>query len=212
MTTKEQATDTYGNTVTDKQREFIGRLFVEHTGPTVERLSARYAELLAAGQVTKANASLLIDHLLKEPKTKQQSSQPKPSGGGYRSKSDQLLVESAKVPLGYYSRHLKDGTRQIVQVYDHKFGYGNKRSRRFAKQLYVYGHGRARWLKLGWASTQADLVPLSVEDAQAIGRLHGVCAVCGRALSDPASVQLGIGPVCFKRLSRQAITNLVGGV
>jgi hypothetical protein len=31
------------------------------------------------------------------------------------------------------------------------------------------------------------------------GRLSGVCALCGRPLTDPESVALGIGPVCKNR-------------
>ena len=35
--------------------------------------------------------------------------------------------------------------------------------------------------------------------AVAYGRLTGSCACCGRTLSDPASVALGIGPICAER-------------
>jgi len=37
--------------------------------------------------------------------------------------------------------------------------------------------------------------------AQLYGHTTGVCAICARTLSDPLSVQMGIGPVCAKRFS-----------
>jgi hypothetical protein len=41
---------------------------------------------------------------------------------------------------------------------------------------------------------------LTVEQAAALGHLHGRCVCCGAELSDPESVTRGIGPVCAKRL------------
>jgi hypothetical protein len=37
---------------------------------------------------------------------------------------------------------------------------------------------------------------LTVEQAEELGALHGVCCVCGAELTDPESVKRGIGPVC----------------
>jgi hypothetical protein len=34
------------------------------------------------------------------------------------------------------------------------------------------------------------------------GHETGTCAICGRELSDPESVKLGLGPVCLKRMKR----------
>lgn len=39
---------------------------------------------------------------------------------------------------------------------------------------------------------------MTLEQAQAFGRRYGVCAWCGRDLTDPASIAAGIGPVCAK--------------
>lgn len=41
---------------------------------------------------------------------------------------------------------------------------------------------------------------LSVEQAKALGVQYGFCVVCGILLTDPKSVQQGIGPVCIKRV------------
>jgi len=38
-----------------------------------------------------------------------------------------------------------------------------------------------------------------VEAAKAYGKLVGRCSCCGRALTDPQSIELGIGPVCAER-------------
>lgn len=37
---------------------------------------------------------------------------------------------------------------------------------------------------------------LTLEQAKAYGKAYGVCAKCGALLSDPDSVEAGIGPVC----------------
>jgi hypothetical protein len=37
--------------------------------------------------------------------------------------------------------------------------------------------------------------------AKIYGHETGSCSICGRTLNDPLSVQMGIGPVCAKRLS-----------
>lgn len=37
--------------------------------------------------------------------------------------------------------------------------------------------------------------------AQLYGHESGKCSVCHRTLSDPKSIELGIGPICLKRLS-----------
>lgn len=42
---------------------------------------------------------------------------------------------------------------------------------------------------------------LTLEQAAKFGHQTGVCAVCARDLSDPVSVERGIGPVCYKRFS-----------
>jgi len=41
---------------------------------------------------------------------------------------------------------------------------------------------------------------LSVEQAKALGVQYGFCIVCGILLTDPKSVEQGIGPVCIKRV------------
>lgn len=52
------------------------------------------------------------------------------------------------------------------------------------------------------ATKQAEIVALCanpVESAIAYGKQTGICACCGRELTDPASIQRGIGPICAER-------------
>lgn len=48
-------------------------------------------------------------------------------------------------------------------------------------------------------ATRRDLRPLSREEAAEIGHRTSRCAYCGRPLTDPESVRLGIGPYCGDR-------------
>lgn len=41
---------------------------------------------------------------------------------------------------------------------------------------------------------------MTLAEASAIGAQCGICVVCGAELSDPKSIERGIGPVCAKRV------------
>lgn len=66
----------------------------------------------------------------------------------------------------------------------------------------VFWGNRGKWLYAkGMQATLAKhATPLSIEQAAALGHLHGACAICGRELTDPKSVEQGIGPVCIKKV------------
>lgn len=40
-----------------------------------------------------------------------------------------------------------------------------------------------------------------VEAAKRYGKLSGRCSCCGRDLTDPASIEIGVGPICLTRLA-----------
>lgn len=40
---------------------------------------------------------------------------------------------------------------------------------------------------------------MTLEDAQKYGKLYGVCAVCGCTLTNPKSIERGIGPICAEK-------------
>lgn len=50
-----------------------------------------------------------------------------------------------------------------------------------------------------WKLTAKDAI--TIQQAAEYGHLHGFCAICGLTLTDPASVERGIGPVCAKKLA-----------
>lgn len=97
---------------------------------------------------------------------------------------------------GYYVQ--QDGTMVLVVP-------NTNRTATYAKQLVNHPKfdGTAHWTweyAPGVASRFAGLVPLSVEEAAKFGHLHGVCAICCHPLTDPKSVQRGLGPVCARKL------------
>jgi hypothetical protein len=76
----------------------------------------------------------------------------------------------------------------------------SKAGNRYATMLTIEG-GRGRWEYVTGAIrnlTEGDRITL--EKAAEFGHLHGLCAICGRTLTDPASVERGIGPVCATRV------------
>lgn len=107
-----------------------------------------------------------------------------------------------KVPLpecgpGYY---VYEG--QVYVVKNGKAPYFRKYAMRLRHVLSAHGGAKGKWVyeKGGYPLIAKHGSPLTVEQAAAMGHLHGYCVVCGRTLTDPKSVQAGIGPVCIKSL------------
>lgn len=101
------------------------------------------------------------------------------------------LQKDAPAAPGYY---LLEGSAYVVVI-------GKQNSRAYAKKLILSGN-RGSWAYApGMVFRLADARPLSVEEAAQLGKLHGCCFVCGKTLTDPKSVQAGIGPVCSKKLA-----------
>jgi hypothetical protein len=42
---------------------------------------------------------------------------------------------------------------------------------------------------------------MSIEQAREFGHEFGVCCVCGATLTDPKSIEAGIGPICAGRVA-----------
>ena len=94
---------------------------------------------------------------------------------------------------GYYVR---DG--EVFVVVENK-----AKTSTYAKRMTTYtdegGANRGKWVYapgVGRDFAAAELVPLTVEEAAKLGRLYGICVICGATLTDPESVERGIGPVC----------------
>lgn len=162
----------------EKQISLIQRLLGEkmYDGQTL------LAEI-ADGTLTKRTASFHIDMLFASPR--------KP------------LADSEKAKPGYYVRTEQDGQdpdggRAVYVVVENK-----AKTNTYAKRLEISGAGRASWVYapgVGRSLAAEGLEPLTVDEAAQMGKLYGVCVVCARTLTDPASVERGIGPVCAKRL------------
>lgn len=59
------------------------------------------------------------------------------------------------------------------------------------------------WIKTPGAMSvleNGNVSKLTVERAREYGRLYGRCMLCGRKLTDPSSIEAGIGPVCASKL------------
>ena len=71
-----------------------------------------------------------------------------------------------------------------------------KSNRLYAKQLnttshkFVYTAGLIYQLK----------EPLTLDIAKEIGKRTGICCICGLTLTNEASIQEGIGPICKEKL------------
>lgn len=101
-----------------------------------------------------------------------------------------VVTRPAAATPGYYRRG-----DEVYEVVANKSGTGT-----YAKILVVDG-GRGRWeYAPGVGRTLAVLEPLTVEEAGRIGRRFGVCMICGRTLTNPESIEAGIGPICAGRL------------
>ena len=74
------------------------------------------------------------------------------------------------------------------------------KSKSYAKILVNLG-GRGKWEYVrGMVMRLTPANRITVAQAKEFGHLHGFCMVCGKALTDPKSVENGIGPVCIKKV------------
>lgn len=113
---------------------------------------------------------------------------------------EKVLARSARpssgpAEVGFYAR---DG--EVFKVQTSKAS-----GRNYALRLVVTtlrsGQPRGSWEYA--AGVVFDLTPeqrLSVEQAAQAGRMTGVCVICGATLTDPESIERGIGPVCAQRV------------
>lgn len=162
--------------VTDAQVRFVKKLVNDRVVTMLDEdpNAVLTAVLEDSGAVDRREVSKLIDAMLALPK---------------RSKPAVQVAD-----LGYY---LVDGNHLYV-VSESQDG-----KRRYAKRLEFSEFGRATWVYARGAVqalAEQNIPKLTVEEAAVLGRRHGVCVLCGRTLTDPASVEAGIGPICAGRL------------
>lgn len=133
------------------------------------------------GPMSKADASRLIDHLIKERDRARQAV-----------KAERAQAEQKAAPTGISEGFYKAGDGNIYQVVQARHG-----SHFLAKRLdretgkFEYAGAAKRFVKADHRMT--------LEEAQEYGKQTGTCMVCGRTLQRKESVEAGIGPVCARR-------------
>lgn len=106
--------------------------------------------------------------------------QPVTTPGMYRK-----VITTARgvVPIVYRVRKSKTGNLYAESLVQSAPGH---------KGRFIYAPGAVKALT-------ADM-KMTLEQAAAYGHAYGVCCICGALLSDPKSVEQGIGPVCIKKI------------
>lgn len=117
---------------------------------------------------------------------------PKPELGG-------LTIETASALIEELFRAPRKGGVSAVGMYRNAQGeiFKVQRSsagRFYAKKLNASGRGFTYAQGAILSLTAGD--KMTLEQAREFGVLTGNCCVCGRELTDPQSVERGIGPVC----------------
>lgn len=206
-------TATYTEALTERQLTYLQTLVRDRDlgtqrGPIEERL--------AKHDFTKREASELIDRLKRLPwLPKDQDFIPFP---------DHEVVMRERVSSPGMYRY--DGELYKVQL--SRENYDGERHL-YAKKLiatrYCEGHPATEFSPMGETvycdgscrpQTEAEITfeyvagmmrllhaddRITLEEAQALGAAYGTCMWCGRTLSDPKSVEAGIGPACAKKFS-----------
>ncbi len=176
--------------MTPKQSQFIQSLCAERSAVLTADPS-----ILDTDLNTKAQASALIERLLKLPRD------PKPVAA-----PDTDALDLRSLPSGRYAVPGGD-TRLKVQI--DVVEDGKWAGWVFVKDAAVYGQGTKYGCQRpgqGYSGQIEDALRAIMADPYAAmaayGRLTSVCGLCGLPLENPASVERGIGPVCATKMSR----------
>lgn len=170
--------------MTPKQVEFLRTLAVEAMG---EQDAKAYLDQLRTDhpRPSAEQASAWIDEL-KDRKTHSPITAPPKARGGLPS-----------VAAGRYAVTADDGTVLLYKV--DRPTEGKFAGWTFVKWVRENGYESA--LRKPQAERVLARIAENPMDALvAYGRRTGVCGVCGRKLTDPESVEQGIGPVCASKV------------
>lgn len=178
----------------EKQLGFIQKLADERPGTDVGR---KACHLLEQGNLSKRDASALIDELMASPKAQA----PAPVAPAAKPVADDLNLRS--IPSGIYAVPGGD-TRLKVQI--DVITKGKWDGWVFVKDGAEYGQGKRYGSARpgeGYRGEIQDALRIIVADPQAAmaayGHLVGRCGMCHRPLEDEQSVERGIGPVCARK-------------
>lgn len=197
---------------TTKQIDFLKALLVGKAHGLTPEAVSDIDTAIDEMNITKAEASSLIDRFVKAPWKCRKCGQPK--NGRY---CDNCRgVGGQTVEEGFYT---KDGEIAVVK-------FNRAKTNKYAMRLHVerdtsgfvphpdedvdpdeFETERKHPARVSW-DYEAGLINkigseswdrMTLEQAQEFGALYGVCMVCGRTLTDPKSIEAGIGPICAKR-------------
>ena len=181
-------------------------------GTKYMKLSERQVEVLLAGrdrdlekiEQARINTELWQDeeyqrHVSERTATPQDSQlAPQPSPGP---------------PLGGGSSSSPDDGWYVVDGEPWKVQWNRERTRKYAKRLVRrdpaavrepvpdVGAGSWEYVPGGLGIVARKGSRMTIEDAERYGKLYGVCAVCGRTLTFEGSIERGIGPICYGRIT-----------
>jgi hypothetical protein len=164
-------------TATSAQINYLRKLIDGKEWPAAPAWQDRKVSLgveITSGLLTKKTASLAIETLKDLPWAPKTTDTGTPAEEGY-------YVLDNKV---YRVRTSKAGRRYALVLTATPASNGSRR--------------------YSWEYTKGVVYRLTerltVEEAAKRGHLDGVCIICCKALTDPESVERGIGPVCVSRL------------
>lgn len=122
-----------------------------------------------------------------------------PRNAGSREADFQPLPD---VPAGRYAVTGEDGTTDFYKV--DRPTKGRWAGYTFVKLGLGGPHGEPRWERTSRANTRTILQKIAAagpeEASKRYGHELGHCGICGRTLTNPESIALGIGPVCAGRV------------
>ena len=114
---------------------------------------------------------------------------------------------AAALEPGYYALHAPQGAVEFYRVRQPRLR--DEAATRARRRLVRWDAGRGDRVlpRDQWQPVVERIQVLGVEASHVLfGRSIGRCGVCGRTLSDPESVALGIGPVCLARIRGAGFT------
>lgn len=159
---------------TEPQKSYLTKLLDEKVTDPAYKMDTLF--LINCGEMSKSAASKEIGFLLKQPKAPQQA---KPGSKPMKSET------------GFYFEAESETVFQIVKAKT----TGNL----YAKKMVPPppGKKKGRWDYAPGAMAQSgSWTMLTGEEAAALGKTWGVCCVCAAILTDPKSIEAGIGPIC----------------
>lgn len=163
---------THTEPMTPKQKQYLRDLF--ETREIDPQAKARGLAKLAGGKFDKELASRSIDYLLGKPKV-----------------TTTVVYKTEKVidGPGFYR-----GGSGTVYAGLTREGYQFPLWRRVVEGLPT----RTQKIKFWLVSADVEIGghKMTEKEVAEYGKLIGVCVCCGRTLTDPDSISLGLGPIC----------------